>query len=119
MTCDYCERPVHGRKMCQAHYKRWQRYGDPMHKRRHRGIMDAPVVPPLIPARARIMRTLYENPGVTFPWYALGSSKSGFEYSLRRLRKDYGQGIIETIPTKGYRMPARTAQVLARVMGRA
>lgn len=98
--------------MCEMHYQRWRRYRDPFHKRRNRGVMDAPVVHPLGPAMLGVVRTLAENPGVAFPWYALGSSKSGTYQAIRRLRKRYGEDIILTSINKGYRMEPRVARAV-------
>lgn len=112
MTCQHCEKPAHAREMCQMHYRRWRRYGNPLHKRRNRGVMDAPVSYPLGPAQLQIVRTLVENPGRCFPWYALGNTKSGFEGALRRLRRLYGEDVIETVQRKGYRMRPEIARVL-------
>lgn len=43
-----CERKLSRRDppLCAMHEKRWLRHGDPMIKRRARGVMDAPVVRP-------------------------------------------------------------------------
>jgi hypothetical protein len=30
MTCTICERPRYAKGYCQAHYKRWRKYGDPL-----------------------------------------------------------------------------------------
>ena len=34
-SCAYCETPARKRGMCQKHYQRWKKYGDPFLTKRH------------------------------------------------------------------------------------
>jgi len=99
------------------HYRRWLRYGDPLHKRRARGVMDAPVTYPPGPAQLQLVRTLWENPGRVFPWYALGANRPSVDNALAKLRKKYGPNVILTaVKPRGYVMSRETAQKLGRFM---
>lgn len=113
MTCQHCEKPAHAREMCHMHYRRFRAYGDPLHKRRNRGVMDAPVRYPLGPAQAVVITTLLSSPGRVFPWYAMANTQAGFERALKRIRDHYGRDIVETVvKPRGYRMAPETARKL-------
>jgi len=117
MTCQHCEKPAHALEMCQMHYRRFRLYGNAFHKRRQRGVMDAPVTYPLGPLQAQILVTLFQNPGRSFSYAALTGSKSGTETAVRILRKRYGADVIETtIVPHGYRLNPATARRLAEVI---
>ncbi len=117
MTCAYCEKPAHAREMCHMHYRRFRAYGTPLHKRRKRGVMDAPVTYPLGPAQKQIVVTLLQNPGRVFPWYALGNTEAGFVTALRHIRERYGRDVVETVvKPRGYRMNPVVAKKLAAML---
>ncbi len=117
MTCTYCPKPAHAREMCQMHYRRFRFYGDPLHKRRKRGVMDAPVTYPLGPAQTVVLTTLLSAPGRVFPWYAMANTQASFESAVKRIRKHYGPNVVETMAKpRGYRMAPEMARKLTEAM---
>ena len=114
--CLYCERRVHARKMCQAHWGRWWRNGDPLLKRRNRGILDVPAVQPLGPVQAKILITLVQNPGRAFPRHHLYETAGGVYAAIYGLRKRYGPNVITTASGgKGYYIEPETAKRLLAI----
>ena len=114
MTCGYCEKPAHSRRMCQMHYRRWRLYGDALHKRRNRGVLDAPVTYPLGPAQLQVVLTLAQNPGNCFPWWALGNHKNAVGQAVKRIRSHFGEEVVEHVYGKGYRMRPEIARAVLR-----
>ena len=118
MICLHCDRPGVGRNMCQTHYSRWRRNGDPLLKRRNRGLLDVPAVPSLGPVQTRILLTFVKNPGVTFRSYQLHKSPRALERVLKGIRQTYGQDTISTVIRRGYRMEPRIAARVAEGLTR-
>ena len=93
--------------MCMMHYQRFIRNGDPLRKKRARGVMDAPVIYPLGPLQTKILETLVANPGRTFSAETLHTTKKSVQQAVARIRQNHGQGAIDTVLGKGYRLSER------------
>lgn len=108
--CLYCERRVHARKMCQAHWARWWRNGDPLRKYRRRGILDAEPVPVLGPLQKQIILALVQRQGQPVARCWLPGSFGGFYGALDRIRKNYGPVVKRN--ERGYYIEPETAKRL-------
>lgn len=106
-----CPRKVASRGWCHMHYGRWRRNGDPLIKRRARGVMDAPVTPlrerkPIVPGVRRLtdnQRDLLVAMRSPVPIRDLaekfGTSRAMIENRVCRIRSKFGyEVIITTIP---------------------
>lgn len=117
MSCLYCDNRHQARGMCSMHYARWRRNGGPMVKHRNRGVLDAEPVPVLGPVSTRILMTLIQNAGRTFPAYMLHTALPKVTAAhIATLRQRYGADIIETVTGRGYRVTVATAARLEREM---
>lgn len=125
MTCEIetCERRRWARSLCQMHAARLRRNGDPLLKRRARGVMDAPVLTyvqerrlgrpkhygpdrALAPRHARVVQALasgelrrYED---LVPF--TGGSQRSLMHVVSKLRRRFGFDIIETHHGVGYKL---------------
>lgn len=126
MRCDVngCERDEKlVRGMCRLHYARWRRQGNPLVKRRARGVMDAPVVtyrqlrqevqPPMVrgrwkmrPAEVAVLVRLAERGTLRYEElceYA-GLTPLSLSVTVSRIRARFGYDVIETVRDYGYRL---------------
>ena len=114
MSCLYCDNRHQARGMCSMHYARWRRNGGPMVKH---GVLAAVPVPLPGPVSARILMTLIENAGRTFPAYTLHTALPKVTAAhIATLRQRYGADIIETVTGRGYRVSVATAARLSKEM---
>ncbi len=42
MTCKLCDKKIHARGLCQSHYFKWYKYGDPFKEKRTRSLITKP-----------------------------------------------------------------------------
>lgn len=114
-TVESCWRPITSRQLCQMHWKRWKRNGDPLIKRRARGVMDAPVVPyvprrpkregPFLgPQQTRLLCLIWREPvELTVIANELGVQPACVMQKVSNIRRRFGYDAIRTSLPKGKR----------------
>lgn len=121
-SVETCSRESRVRGLCGLHYGRWHRLGDPLMKRRARGLMDAPVLTyrqeralteprrpklPIPPRSSKVLLVLTEARGIVSRQELsrrTGATEGAVQNAVGRIRARFGYDVIRTHALRGYQL---------------